>query len=256
MNLGLNNKRFLVTGASRGIGKAIASRLLEEGAKVTITARGAKDLNIVAEQLKTKFGAEKVLHISTDCTLTKDLTILKETILEAWGGLDGVVSNVGDGRSVTDPIPGDFQWEKTWQVNFESALLSTRIFLPQLQKSKGCLLFISSIAGVEALGAPVDYSTAKTALNAFAKNLSRKVAPDVRVNVIAPGNIFFPGGNWEKKMEKDEKTINAMIKNVVPMQRFGYPEEIADAAAFLCSKSAAFITGSILQVDGGQTVSL
>ena len=256
MNLGLNNKRFLVTGASRGIGKAIASRLLEEGAKVTITARGAKDLNTVAEQLKTKFGAEKVLHISTDCTLATDLTVLKETILEAWDGLDGVVSNVGDGRSVPDPIPGHYQWEKTWQVNFESALLSTRIFLPQLQKSKGCLLFISSIAGVEALGAPVDYSTAKTALNAFAKNLSRKVAPDVRVNVIAPGNIFFPGGNWDKKMEKDEKTVKAMIKNAVPMQRFGYPEEIADAVAFLCSKSAAFITGAILQVDGGQTVSL
>ena len=256
MNLGLDKKRFLVTGASRGIGEAIASRLLEEGAKVVITARGTKDLNAVAEQLKTKFGEEKVLHISTDCTSDRDLTVLKETIIEAWDGIDGVVSNVGDGRSVPDPIPGHYQWEKTWQVNFQSALLSTRIFLPQLQKSKGCLLFISSIAGVEALGAPVDYSTAKTALNAFAKNLSRKVAPDVRVNVVAPGNIYFPDGIWDKKIKKDEKTVKAMIKNSVPMQRFGCPEEIADAAAFLCSKSASFITGAILQVDGGQTVSL
>ena len=109
-----------------------------------------------------------------------------------------MVANVGDGRSVSDPIPDTDQWEKTWAVNFESALLTSRTFLPLMKKSNGCLLIISSITGVEALGAPVDYSTAKGALIAFTKNLSRKVAPDVRVNVIAPGNVFFTGGSWMK----------------------------------------------------------
>jgi 3-oxoacyl-[acyl-carrier protein] reductase len=256
MNLRLNNKRFLVTGASRGIGKAIAFRLLEEGTRVAITARGETDLNSAAEELEAKFGVKNILNSSADCTSLSDLTALKEKILEAWDGLDGVVANVGDGRSVNDSIPDSVQWDKIWKANFDSALLTSRVFLPLLKEANGCLLFISSITGVEALGAPVDYSTAKSAINAFAKNLSRKVAPDVRVNVIAPGNIYFPGGSWDQKMEKDEKQIKTMIKNTVPMQRFGKPEEIADTVAFLCSDKASFITGTVLRVDGGQTVSL
>lgn len=256
MNLGLNNKRFLVTGASQGIGKAIAHRLLQEGASVAITARGKEKLNAAAEEFQHHFGTEKILHFSADCTSESDLVALKQMILEVWDSLDGVVANVGDGRSVSDPIPERDEWEKIWKTNFDSALHTSRMFLPLLQKEKGCLLFISSITGVETLGAPVDYSTAKSALNAFAKNLSRKVAPDVRVNVIAPGNIYFPGGSWDEKMVKDQKKIKAIIRNTVPMQRFGKPEEIADAAAFLCSDRASFITGSVLRVDGGQTVSL
>ena len=256
MNLNIQDRRFLITGASRGIGESIAFCLLEEGARVAITARGEEDLNSVAEKLKTKFNAENILHFSADSTSLSDLLALKENIAIAWGGLDGVVANVGDGRSVPDPIPELDQWEKIWKVNFESALLTSRIFLPLLQKSKGCLLFISSITGVEAMGAPVDYSTAKAALNAFAKNLSRKASPDVRVNVIAPGNVYFPGGSWDEKVSKNEKIVKDTIKNSVPMQRFGTPKEVADAAAFLCSERASFITGTILRVDGGQTVSL
>ena len=230
--------------------------MLEEGARVIITARGEENLNTVAEQLKTKFGGENIIHFPAECTKSSDLTALKEKVTMDWDGLDGVVANVGDGRSVVDPIPEPNQWARVWSVNFETALLTARLFLPLLQKSKGCLLFISSIAGTEALGAPVDYSTAKAAMIAFAKNLSRKVAPDVRVNVIAPGNIYFPGGSWDEKMAKDNKIVEKMIKNTIPMQRFGKPEEIADTAAFLCSDRASFITGAVLRVDGGQTVSI
>ena len=211
MNLNIQNKRFLVTGASRGIGRAIAFRLLEEGAQVAITARGSELLNYAAKELKSKLDTENILHFSADCTSRSDLVTLKEKIMEAWNGLDGVVANIGNGRSTPDPIPEADQWKKTWAINFDSALLTTRVFLPLLKESKGCLLFISSITGVEALGAPVDYSTAKMALNAFAKNISRKVAPDVRVNVIAPGNVYFPGGIWDVKMKKAEKTVKTMI---------------------------------------------
>ena len=142
MNLRLNNKRFLVTGASRGIGKAIAFRLLEEGGRVAITARGETDLNFAAEEMKAKFGAENILYFPANCTSDSDLAALKEKILETWNGLDGVVANVGDGRSVSDPIPDTDQWEKTWAVNFESALLTSRTFLPLMKKSNGCLLYI------------------------------------------------------------------------------------------------------------------
>lgn len=256
MNLNLVNKRFLVTGGSRGIGKAIACNFLNEGAQIIITARSQESLTAVTKDLKAKYGEKKVLHFPADSTSRLEMDIVKNKILKSCDQLDGVVANVGDGRSVLDPIPEYSQWEKIWSINFESALITSRTFLPLLQKSKGCLLFISSITGVEALGAPVDYSTAKAALNAFAKNLSRKVAPNVRVNVIALGNIYFPGGTWDKKLEKDEKSVKAMIKKTVPIQRFGKPGEIADVAVFLCSDRASFITGSVLRVDGGQTVSL
>ena len=161
--------------------------------------------------------------------------------------------NVGDGRSVSDVLPDDELWQKTWSSNFESALKTARTFLPMLEKSKGCFLFVSSIAGLEAFGAPTDYSTAKTAIIALAKNMARKLAPSVRVNVIAPGNVYFKGGSWDGKIKQDKKDVDEIIKSTVPMNRFATPQEIADSAVFLCSDRASFITGATLVVDGGQT---
>jgi 3-oxoacyl-[acyl-carrier protein] reductase len=135
-------------------------------------------------------------------------------------------------------------------------LNTARVFLPLLQKSSGNLLFIASITGLEAVGAPVDYSTAKTAVIAFAKNLARKVAPEVRVNVIAPGNVHFTRSSWEDKIQTDPKIIEQMLQTKVPMKRFGTPQEIADVVTFLSSARASFITGFVIVVDGGQTVSL
>jgi 3-oxoacyl-[acyl-carrier protein] reductase len=160
---------------------------------------------------------------------------------------------VGDGRSVPDSLPDDEQWKKTWNSNFESALQTARTFLPMLEKSKGCLLFISSITGMEAFGAPTDYSTAKSAIIALAKNMARKLAPGVRVNVIAPGNVLFDGGSWDEKIQQDKERLDEIIKSTVPMNRFATPQEIADSAVFLCSDRASFITGATLVIDGGQT---
>ena len=123
-----------------------------------------------------------------------------------------------------------------------------------LERSKGCLLFISSIAGMEAFGAPTDYSTAKAAIIALAKNMARKLAPGVRVNVIAPGNVCFEGGSWDEKIQQNKKRVDKIIKSTVPMNRFASPQEIADSAVFLCSDRASFITGATLVIDGGQTV--
>jgi 3-oxoacyl-[acyl-carrier protein] reductase len=134
---------------------------------------------------------------------------------------------------------------------------AAREFLPLIKEARGAMLFISSIAGIEAFGAPVDYSVAKTAVLSFAKNIARKLARDhVRVNCIAPGNIFFPGGSWDEKMKANPGQVNDIIKASVPMNRFGTPQEIADAALFLCSERASFITGAVLCIDGGQTVTL
>ncbi len=124
-----------------------------------------------------------------------------------------------------------------------------------LKKSKGTLLFISSITGMEAFGAPTDYSTAKSAIIALAKNMARKLASDgIRVNVIAPGNVYFKGGSWDEKIQQDKKRVDKILKLTVPMNRFAIPQEIANSAVFLCSDRAGFITGTTLVVDGGQTV--
>lgn len=256
MNLELNNKRVLITGASRGIGAAIARSFLLEGAKVCIVSRGSKNLYDTENLLRSEFDKNFVHAQSCDCTSLSSMEALRHHIMNKWNGLDIVVANVGDGESASEPIPNINQWKKIWNKNFETSLNTARTFLPSLEESKGCFLFISSIAGIEAIGAPVDYSTAKTAVIALAKNLAKKLGEDVRVNVLAPGNIFFPEGTWEKKVKNNPKKIKIYINTTVPMKRFGTPEDVADSAVFLCSSRAKFITGSLLVVDGGQTVGI
>ena len=149
---------------------------------------------------------------------------------------DAVVANVGDGR-VPDPLPGaDFA--RSWRTNFVSAEQTARATLPLLETSGGCLLFVSSIAGLEAIGAPTDYSVAKSALLALSKQLARKLASRVRVNCLAPGNVHFPGGSWDEKIQADPQRVEHLIEATVPMRRFGTAEEMADAALFLCSDRA------------------
>ncbi len=255
MNLGLEEKRVLVTGGSRGIGYAIAEQFAQEGASVIIVSRNIDQLKDAAEKLKSG-GNERIWYECCDCASSHSLLQLRDLILRKYDGIDIVVANVGDGRSVSDPIPNEEHWRNLWSVNFETSLQTARTFLPVLERANGVLLFISSIAGLEALGAPVDYSTAKSALISFSKNLARKVAEKVRVNVIAPGNVLFPGGSWDVKIKQDPERVEKLISATVPMQRFGTPEEIASAALFLCSDKASFITGSVLVVDGGQTVGI
>ena len=255
MDLYLKDKKALITGASRGIGLAIAKGFLEEGAKTCIVSRGSENLFSVQKEIQSKYGAEKSFAVRCDCTSSKSLILLKEEILKKWNALNIVVVNVGDGESVEDILPDDKQWKKIWKINFESALQTARTFLPILEKSEGCLLFVSSITGKEAFGAPTDYSTAKSAIIALAKNMARKLASKrVRVNVIAPGNVYFKVSPSLFLSDGPKKRVNKVIQSTVPMKRFGTPAEIANSAVFLCSDRASFITGTTLVVDGGQTV--
>jgi 3-oxoacyl-[acyl-carrier protein] reductase len=255
MNLNLKNKKVLITGASRGIGLAIAESFLQEGAKTCLVSRGSNALFENEKKLQNTYNLESVFACKCDCTNIKLLNGLKIEVESQWDGIDIVVINAGDGRSVSDALPNDEQWRHTWDSNFESALQTARTFLPMLKRSKGCLLFVSSITGIEAFGAPTDYSTAKTAIIALAKNMARKLASDgVRVNVIAPGNVYFEGGSWDDKIHLNKNYVDKIIKSTVPMNRFATPQEIADSAVFLCSDRASFITGATLVVDGGQTV--
>jgi 3-oxoacyl-[acyl-carrier protein] reductase len=253
MDLNLDNKKVLITGASRGIGLAVAESFLQEGAKTYLVSRGSSALYENEKKLQNIYGLDNVVACKCDCTNVESLNSLKNEVENKWNSLDVVIVNVGDGRSVSDALPDDMQWKKTWNSNFESALQTARTFLPMLEKSQGVLLFVSSIAGMEAFGAPTDYSTAKTAIIALSKNMARKLAPNIRVNVIAPGNVYFEGGSWDEKIQQDKGRVDEIIKSTVPMNRFATPQEIAGSAVFLCSDRASFITGTTLVIDGGQT---
>jgi 3-oxoacyl-[acyl-carrier protein] reductase len=252
MNLNLKGKNFLITGSSRGIGKAIAQIFLDEEANVGLVARSSNDLERTANSLKKSTGS-KIFFWSSDLSVQSSVDRLLGQVLEKWSTIDGLILNVGDGKSFHDPITSTDQWNNVWSTNFNTALYTARAFLESLKTSSGCIVIISSICGLEALGAPTDYSVAKAALNAFSKNLAKKVGPNVRVNTVAPGNIYFEGGTWEKKTKENKPKVDAMLENEVPLKRFGTPGEVADAVTFLCSDRASFITGSTLVVDGGQT---
>jgi 3-oxoacyl-[acyl-carrier protein] reductase len=252
LNLNLYSKNFLITGSSRGIGRSIAQSFLYEGANVGLVARSESDLKETSKELKHD-NTSKIQYWSADVSEETSVRKLHNEVTQEWKTLDGLVLNVGNGKSQPDPITSADQWSTVWKTNFDTALFMARAFLQSLKKNNGCIVFISSICGVEVLGAPTDYSVAKTALIAFAKNLARKVAPEVRVNVVAPGNIYFEGGTWGRKIKENKSLVDEMLENEVPLKRFGKPEEVGDAVAFLCSDRASFITGSTLVVDGGQT---
>ena len=250
MDLNLESKTVLITGASQGIGSAVADSFLKEGASVILVSRGSKKLLSLEKKFQDNYGKKNISAEICDCTSESSLEQLKDNLIAKGIKLDIVVANVGDGRSVSDSVPNNENWEESWAKNFTS-----RAFVPMLEEKEGSLLFISSITGVEAIGSPINYSTAKSALIAFSKNLSKKLAGRVRVNAIAPGNINFPGSSWEEKIKADEKKVKEIINNV-PMKRFGTPKEIANSAVFLSSDKASFITGALLIIDGGQTVSV
>jgi 3-oxoacyl-[acyl-carrier protein] reductase len=254
MDLGLTEKRVLITGSSRGIGLAIAEGFLKEQSRVMLTSRNCQDLEELQVKLSRKFPTLEIMTFECDFTHSDAVVRLKEQVLKVWGGVDIVVANVGSGRSVPDPIPSKEHFEKAFCLNFDASVSTAREFYPLLKESKGNLLFIASIVGIEAFGAPVDYSVAKTAIIAFSKNLARKIAADgVRVNCIAPGNVYFEGGDWDEKLKTDSESINQLIKATVPMKRFGKPEEIANSVLFMCSERSSFTTGGCLVIDGGQT---
>lgn len=253
MKLGFSGKVVVIFGASRGIGLALTRAFAEEDAKVTMIARDSVLLKKAADELAAEISKESIHTWAGDATKAEDVQKGLLEVVQRWEKIDVVIANVGDGRSVSEPMPAAERFSATWKTNFTSAEVVSREAIPHLEKSRGNLLFISSITGIEATGAPTDYSVAKSAIIALSKNLARKLAPNIRVNCIAPGNIFFPGGSWDEKIRSDAVRIESLIKTTVPLQRFGTPQEIADSALFLCSEKAGFTTGSCLIIDGGQT---
>jgi len=246
MNLNLEGKIALVTGSSSGIGKSIASSLYEEGCKVVLNGRHNATLKIAAKQLEGSY-------FVADVTNPKECRDLVNYVIKKYGKLDILICNVGNGKSVPPGMETDSEWKKMLDLNFFSATNIIYAAMDSLKKTRGVIVCMSSIAGMESIGAPIAYSIAKAALNSYVKRISKSLAKnDIRVNSVSPGNIFFKGSMWEKKIKDNKSKVNKMIKQEVALGRFGTPEEVSNLVIFLASPKSSFITGSNFVIDGGQ----
>lgn len=245
-----NNKVALVTGSSKGIGKEIAFSLLEKGCNVMFNG---KTTNSMPELMKFK---KKSDYYKADLVKPEECKLILEKILKRWGKIDYLVCNIGGGKTAK-PLKEELKdWNEMFELNFLSTVSIIKYCTPLLEKSQGAIVCISSIAGIENIGAPIPYSVSKSALNVFIKGMTSHLAKRmIRINGISPGNIIFKGSTWEEKIKEDRKKVSKFLKNNVALERLGKPEEITPMVLFLLSDMASFMTGSIIIIDGGQTVS-
>ena len=255
MDLGLTGKVAMITGASRGIGKAIARGLAAEGCRLSVCARGREDLDETVRELREN-GAE-VLAATLDVTDEEAARAWFAETRERFQAVDILINNVGGSRPGGNLSASGEDWQRGFALNFFSALDLCRLVVPSMRERKhGCVINIASIYGRE-WGGPMTYNAAKAAMISLSKEMARELARDgVRVNSVAPGSILFPGGSWDRRRREQPVEIAAFVERELPAGRFGEPEEVADVVVFLASERANWISGACINVDGCQSRSL
>ena len=256
MDLGLDGRTAIVTGASRGIGKYIALELARQGSNVAICARTESDLDAAAAEIRDE-GAE-VLALPMDVTETGEPERLVEETHNRFGRIDIYVGNAGGNRRGDFEELSDEDWEALINLNFMSHVRVSRAAIPHMRDvDDASICYISSIFGRELGGAGLSlYNTTKSALISVSKVMAQELAPEIRVNSVAPGSIRFPGGSWDQRVKEQPEKMTEFVEENIAIERFGRATEVADTVAFLCSERASLITGACLNVDGGQSHSL
>ena len=257
MDLGIKGKVALVTASSKGIGKAVAEMLAEEGCSIAICSRNKEELIAAAGDIKKKFLVDPVWCVC-DLNELKDIEITVESVVKQFGRIDILVNNCGG------PEQGNFQQlsDKNWQSAFEQVFLSAvrfcNLIVPDMiLREWGRIINITSVAVKQPIDNLMLSNSLRNGLIGFAKSLSNEVAKfNVTVNNIAPGytltnRIYDLAVSKSKQEEKSHEDILIEMAKEIPMNRLASPEEIASVAVFLASKQASYITGNTIQVDGG-----
>lgn len=238
-----NEQIVLVTGSSKGIGLSIARKFKKEKWAVIQNSRNeiSKD-SLIGDTC-----------IFADVTKSDEVISLMKQIKDTYGHLDAIVCNVGSGKNL-DSSDSQERWDYFIKVNLFSATNIVDQALPLLENSS--VTVISSICGNSVIdGAPVEYSTAKAALNQYIKVMAKKYAEkEIRFNSVSPGNVIFDGSQWEEKLKSDKKNTNDYIKQNVPMGKFIEPQDVAEMVYYLSSNNSRFITGQNFVIDGGQSL--
>ena len=251
MDLGLKGKRAVVTGGSKGIGRAIADGFAAEGANVSICARNAEEVAAAVTALKGQgvkaFG--RALDVADGPALAKWVT---DSAAEL-GGIDALVCNVS-ALAVGDSAE---TWEKSFRIDMMHSVNAVAAAVPFLEKSScASIVLISSVSGFEVDFAAGSYGAFKAALIHYAKGLSRQlVGKGIRVNVVSPGNTYFDGGIWQNIEKNMPDLYNSTLK-VNPTGKFGTPAEVANGVVFISSPVASRISGTNLVIDGALTVAV
>ncbi len=249
MELGLAGRKALITGATRGIGRAIAEAFAREGCDVGICARDAA-------QVEEAVGALRALGVNAAGAVAD---VGDAGSLGAWvgqmeavlGGIDIFVANVSALGTGTDATA----WRRSIEIDLLGTVAGIEAALPAIERSEaGSVVLISTSGAVQVYGPVTPYPVVKAGGLAYMKYLSAQLAPKgIRVNAVSPGSIYFEGGVWDRRRQHEPERYERMLK-LNPLGRFGRPEEVANAVVFLASGAASFISGTNLVVDGASTV--
>ncbi len=253
MDLDLKGRSVIVTGASRGIGHAIATEFAREGARLTICARTAGPLEEAAARLTAETGAE-VQAVACDVTDPASAELIVNAAVQSYGSIDALVNNAG-GSTRSDDL--DTRWLGTFDANVRSIvriMLAAKPHLAQaVANGGGAVVNIASIYGRESGGGP-EYNSMKSGQIAMSKAYALDWAREgIRVNTVAPGSIAFEGGGWGRRLVEQPEVMREFIEHNIPSGRFGRVDEIANVVVFLCSPRASWVLGASINVDGGQS---
>jgi len=245
----------VVTGAGTGIGAAVARRFVAEGARVVLVGRRPGPVRDNAAAL-----GDRALAMPADAADAGAMAEVAAAAAERFGGVDVLVANAGGHGAGTAADMPDEAWEQSWRLNVTTCLVSARACLPQLIARRGCVVVISSIAGLAAAPESVGYVTAKHGVIGLARSMARDFGPrGVRVNTVCPGWVRTPMADEEMdalatlRGLADREAAYTLATAQVPLRRPAGPAEVAAVVAFLASEHASAVTGAVLTVDGGAT---
>jgi 3-oxoacyl-[acyl-carrier protein] reductase len=229
--------------------------LAEEGAHVVVCARGEAALKKSADAIQKKASANaRVLAVAADLSSEDGARRVIDGAIAQFGRLDVLINNIGTAKGADVEMTTDADWQEAIDQTLFPAIRMTRLAVPQLRKQGGgAIVIVSSIFGREA-GGRMTYNAVKAAEISLTKSLAQQLAKDqIRVVSVAPGSILFEGGSWWKRQQSDPDGIAKFVRQELPFGRFGKPEEVGAAIAFVASPKASWISGTTVVVDGCQS---